>query len=52
MAVLEANSRKPEPEPEPQPELHPEIIEEREVCCDEMEEATDLFFSFVMYIRV
>uniref|UniRef100_A0A8C1THT5 Symplekin n=1 Tax=Cyprinus carpio TaxID=7962 RepID=A0A8C1THT5_CYPCA len=30
MAVLEANSRKPEPEP--QPELHhPEIIEEREV---------------------
>lgn len=31
MAVLEANSRKPEPEPEPQPELHPEIIEEREV---------------------
>uniref|UniRef100_A0A8C1XI81 Symplekin n=1 Tax=Cyprinus carpio TaxID=7962 RepID=A0A8C1XI81_CYPCA len=51
MAVLEANSRKPEPEP--QPELHhPEIIEEREVCCDEAEVATDLFFCFVMYIRV
>ncbi|RXN22682.1 symplekin isoform X1 [Labeo rohita] len=29
MAVLEANTRKPEPEPQPEPH-HPEIIEERE----------------------